>query len=91
MGCLKEWMNMKSSNENLNRGLILQFISLLVLIVLVMWTIFNKAVLPYADFVAGITFFIMAFNKKGSKLTSTFCIIFGILFVLMGGWNIFNG
>ena len=84
-------MKMKSSNENLNKGLIVQFIALLILIILVIWTFFNKNILPYADFMAGITFFVMAFNKKGSKITGVFCVIFGILFVLMGGWNIFNG
>ena len=84
---------MKSSNENLNKGLIIQFVCLLILIVLVMWTLFNNDILPYSDFMAGITFFVVAFNKwKSEKKTlPILCIIFGICFIFMGGWNIFHG
>ena len=79
------------NNRKLPKGLIVQFICLIILIVLVVWALFNRAVLPYADLVAAITFFVMAFNKKETKGTMIALIVFGILFILMAVGGIING
>lgn len=79
--------------NNLTKGLIIQIILVIILIVLMILSIFNNVFLPYADFVAGIIFMIMAYNKRKdySKFMTILLILFGILFMGLGVFNIING
>ena len=82
---------LKNNKKKLPKGLIVQFICLIILIILVVWALFNRAVLPYADLVAAVTFFVMAFNKKENKGTMIALIVFGLLFILMAVGGLING
>ena len=81
----------KMKSQKLSKGLIAQIISLIILMALVIWSLFNRDILPYANFVAAITFFIIAFNKKEDKRQSIILIAFGIVFVFMAIGGLING
>lgn len=83
---------MKSSNGNLSKGLVIQSICTLILLILVCVSAFNKKLFFLADLMAGITFFVIAYNKKNSKkYIPVLCIIFGILFIIISIWSFING
>ena len=79
--------------NKLSKGLIVQMILLIILIILMILAIFNHIFLPYADFVAGIIFIVMSYNKKKdySKLRRIILIIFGLLFIGLGTFNFISG
>ncbi len=79
--------------NNLSKGLIAQISLLIILIILMFLAIFNHKFLPYADFTAGITFMVMAFNKRKdyTKIMQIILILFGLLFIGLGIFNIING
>ncbi|MBR3362305.1 MAG: hypothetical protein IKG40_00080 [Bacilli bacterium] len=79
--------------NKISKGLIVQIILLIILIIFVMLTIFNQAFLPIVDFIAGLTFFIIAYNKKNdySKFMQIILILFGLIFISFGVFNIING
>jgi len=79
--------------KKLSKGLILQLVLLIILIILMILSIFKQVFLPYADFVAGVIFWTMAYNKNKdySKFMTIILILFGILFIGMGVYNIING
>lgn len=81
------------STFNMDKGLLAQVILLIVLIILMIISIFNKAFLGFADIVAGLLFFLMAYNKRNTftKLIMIIFVIFGILFLLLGVYNFING
>ena len=91
MDFLKEWRS--KMKNNLSKGLLIQLVLLIILIILMIVSIFHRAFLSYADFVAGITFFVMVFNKKKdyNKLKQIILIILGLLFISLGIFNIING
>lgn len=85
---------MKSSNGKMDVGLMIQFGLLIVLIVLVILSFFWKTFLPIADIVAGLTFMIIAYNKRDyydKKYMIFFFIAFGVLFIGLGVFNLING
>lgn len=80
------------SNQNLSKGLIIQFILLIGLIILMFLSIKWKELLPYADILAGVIALVMAYNKKDDKkYIPISLIIFGILFIFLGGYSFING
>lgn len=84
---------MKKKKNQLTKGLIVQLVLLIILIILMVLSIFYKIFLPIADFVAGILFMVMAYNKKDQykKPMLIALIIFGLLFMGFGVFNIING
>ena len=80
------------NNQNLSKGLIAQFVLLIGLIILMFLSFKWKGLLPYADILAGIIAFVMAYNKKDEKkYIPILLIVFGILFIFLGGYNLING
>lgn len=79
--------------KNLDTGLKVQLILLIILMILMVLAIFNKIFLPIADFVAGLTFGVMAYNKRESysKFMTILMILFGVLFIGLGVYNLING
>ncbi len=79
--------------KNLSKGLIVQMILLIVLIIFMFMTIINHIFLPFADFTAGIIFIVMAYNKRKdySKFMQILLVLFGLLFMGLGIFNIING
>ena len=78
--------------QNLSKGLIIQFILLIVLIILMFLSFKWKEVLPYADLVAGVIALVMAYNKKDDKkYIPVLLIVFGVLFIFFGVFNFING
>ena len=79
--------------KNLPKGLVVQLVLLIILVILMILTIINKMFLPYADFLAGVIFFVMAYNKKEtySKPMLITMIVLGVLFLGLGVFNIING
>ena len=63
MGFLKEWRNSVKKNK-MDKGLILQTVLLFVLIVCMFLSIFWKVFLAVADFIAGIMFIVIPYNRK---------------------------
>lgn len=92
MDFLKEWKNNMKKNQ-MTKGLIIQTILLFVLIICMLLSIFVKIFLPIADFLAGIIFLIIAYNKKQEypKFILIIFIILAILFMGFGIYNIING
>ena len=88
---LKEWRIMMKNN--LTKGLIVQFVLLILLIIFMILSLFRNVFLPYADFIAGLTFIVMAYNKRKdySKFVTVLLILFGVLFIGLGVFNIING
>lgn len=80
-------------NQNMSKGLIVQLVLLIILVILMLFSIFYKEILPIADFVAGIIFMIMAYNKRNdySKFMMVMLILFGVLFMSLGVYNFING
>ncbi len=79
--------------NQMTKGLIIQTILLFVLIICMLLSIFVKIFLPIADFLAGIIFLIIAYNKKQEypKFILIIFIILAILFMGFGIYNIING
>ena len=79
--------------NQMTKGLIIQTILLFVLIICMLLSIFVKIFLPIADFLAGIIFLIIAYNKKQEypKFILIVFIILAILFMGFGIYNIING
>ncbi len=95
MAYSREWRNsMKSSNERISTGLMIQFCLLIVLIILVISSFIWKWLLPIADIIAGLMFFIIAYNKRDfykKKYIILFLITFGLFFIGLGVFNFING
>ena len=79
--------------NQMTKGLIIQTILLIILIIFMVLSVFWKIFLPIADFIAGIMFIMMAYNKRNAytKFTLIVFIIFGILFAGLGVYNLING
>ena len=78
--------------QNLSKGLLIQFILLIILIILMFLSFKWKGVLPYADLLAGVIAFVMAYNKKDEKrYIPILLVVFGILFIFFGVFNFING
>ena len=75
--------------NQMTKGLIIQTILLFVLIICMLLSIFVKIFLPIADFLAGIIFLIIAYNKK-QEYPKFILIVFIILAILFMGFVIYN-
>ena len=92
MDSLKEWRdNMKK--KKMDKGLILQTVLLFILIACMFLSIFFKIFLAIADFIAGVMFIVIPYNrrKEYKKATLIIFILFGILFMGLGVYNLING
>ena len=79
--------------NSLDKGLIIQMVLVVILIVLMILAIFNSVFLPFADFIAGVIFITMVYNKNKdySMFMKILLILFGILFMGLGVFNIVHG
>lgn len=85
---------MKTNNNQLDGGLLVQLIMVLILVVLLILSIFWKFILPYAEIVAGLALLVMAYNNKriyNRKVLTWIYAIFGVLLILTTGWSMING
>ena len=84
------------NKQKIGKGLIVQFVLLIILIILMFLSFVWKDLLPYADLLAGTTSLVMAYNKKdelkkGKKYIPIILIVLGILFIFLGIFNFING
>lgn len=81
-------------NEQFSQGLIMQFLTFIIMIILLILSIFFNFLLPYAIIVAGITLIIMGYNNQVTfqrKSLALIYIIFGIMVIISGIVRIING
>ena len=80
------------NNQKLSKGLIIQIILLIGLIILMFLSFKWRGLLPYADILAGVIALVMAYNKKDDKkYIPILLVVFGLLFIFLGGYNLING
>ncbi len=83
-----------NKNIKLDAFLIAQLVLVLILIVILLLSMFYDFLLPVAEIIAGLTLIVMGYNNHRifkRKLMTYIYVIFGILLILITGWQYFNG